>query len=87
MPSVSSAWACFPGTRDGNLAQGLAATLFEMVKTCNWAIDIHTPTPGGRYVSIAILPHRSLGESHARAEEMAHSSAYRHPSWWSPQCA
>ena len=69
----ADAWACFPGASDGNLAQGLAATLFEMVKTCDWAIDIHTPTRGGRYVPIAILPHPSLGESHARAEEMAHA--------------
>ena len=69
----ADAWACFPGTRNGNLAQGLAATLFEMVKTCDWAIDIHTPTRGGRYVPIAILPHPSLGESHARAEAMAHA--------------
>ena len=69
----ADAWACFPGARDGNLAQGLAATLFEMVRTCDWAIDIHTPTRGGRYVPIAILPHPSLGESHARAEAMAHA--------------
>ena len=33
-----------------------------------------TPPPGaGRYVPIAILPHPSLGDSHARAEEMAHA--------------
>ena len=69
----ADAWACFPGTSDGNLAQGLAAILFELVKACDWAIDIHTPTRGGRYVPIAILPHPRLGESHARAEEMAHA--------------
>ena len=46
-----------------------------MVTACDWAIDIHTPTPtrGGRYVPIAILPHPSLGEAHTRAEEMAHA--------------
>ena len=44
-----------------------------MVKTCDFAIDIHTPTRGGRYVPIAILPHPSLGESHARAQAMAHA--------------
>ena len=69
----ADAWACFPGAHDGNLAQGLAATLFDMVKTCDFAIDIHTPTRGGRYVPIAILPHPRLGESHARAEAMAHA--------------
>ena len=69
----ADAWTCFPGVKNGNLAQELAATLFEMVKTCDWAIDIHTPTRGGRYVPIAILPHPSLGESHKRAEEMAHA--------------
>ena len=69
----ADAWACFPGDADGNLAQILAATLFDMIKDCDWAVDIHTPTRGGRYVPIAILPHPSLGEAHAKAEEMAHA--------------
>ena len=69
----ADAWACFPGAADGNLAQIVAATLFDMIKTCDWAVDIHTPTRGGRYVPIAILPHPSLGEMHAKAEEMAHA--------------
>ena len=69
----ADAWTCFPGIKNGNLAQELAAMLFEMVKTCDWAIDIHTPTRGGRYVPIAILPHPNLGDNHARAEEMAHA--------------
>lgn len=69
----ADAWACFPGEADGNLAQILAATLFDMIKGCDWAVDIHTPTRGGRYVPIAILPHPNLGESHAKAEEMAHA--------------
>ena len=67
----ADAWACFPGDADGNLAQILAATLFDMIKECDWAVDIHTPTRGGRYVPIAILPHPNLGDTHAKAEEMA----------------
>lgn len=66
----ADAWTCFPGDHDGNLSQILAATLFDMIKECDWAVDIHTPTRGGRYVPIAILPHPSLAD-HARAEEMA----------------
>lgn len=69
----ADAWTCFPGLADGNLAQILAATLFDMIRTCDYAVDIHTPTRGGRYVPIAILPHPSLGAHHARAEEMAHA--------------
>lgn len=69
----ADAWTCFPGAKNGNLAQIVAATLFEIISKCNWAVDIHTPTRGGRYVPIAILPHPKLGESHARAEQMAHA--------------
>ena len=69
----ADAWTCFPGDGDGNLAQILAATLFDMIKDCDWAVDIHTPTRGGRYVPIAILPHPNLGDLHAKAEEMAHA--------------
>ena len=71
--SPADAWTCFPGSRDGNLSQILAATLFDMIKGCDWAVDIHTPTRGGRYVPIAILPHPSLGADHGRAEAMAHA--------------
>jgi len=69
----ADAWACFPGDVDGNLAQILAATLFDMIKECDWVVDIHTPTRGGRYVPIAILPHPNLGETHGKAEAMAHA--------------
>jgi hypothetical protein len=69
----ADAWICFPGIADGNLAQILAATLFEMISECDWAVDIHTPTRGGRYVPIAILPHPDLGAAYGRAEEMAHA--------------
>ncbi len=44
-----------------------------MIKTCDWAVDIHTPTRGGRYVPIANLPHPRLGDPHAKAEAMAHA--------------
>jgi predicted deacylase len=38
---------------------------------CDYDIDIHTPTRGGRYVPITILPHPSLGDAFRRAEELA----------------
>src|ERR1700704_6556916 len=56
----ADAWTCFPGAKDGNLAQQLAYLLFGLIRDCNYAIDVHTPTRGGRYVPIAILPHRDL---------------------------
>lgn len=56
----SDAWTCFPGSADGNLAQQLAHLLFGVARQCDYAIDIHTPTRGGRYVPIAILPHSNL---------------------------
>ena len=64
-------WASFPGNAEGNLTERLAATLFRLITTCDYAIDIHTPTRGGRYVPIAILPHPGLGEAFRRAEEVA----------------
>src|SRR5439155_25956544 len=38
---------------------------------CDYAIDVHTPTRGGRYVPITILPHPSLGEAFQRAADLA----------------
>ena len=52
----SDAWTCFPGDAQGNVAQILAATLFRVITRCSAVIDVHTPTRGGRYVPIAILP-------------------------------
>jgi predicted deacylase len=67
----SDAWTCFPGDENGNIAQVLAATLFSLITQCDFALDIHTPTRGGKYVPIAILPHPDLVAS-SRAEQMAH---------------
>ena len=55
------AWTVFPGDVKGNLAQIVAGKLFALIRECSCAIDIHTPTRGGRYVPIAILPSMSLG--------------------------
>lgn len=66
----ADAWTCFPGQADGNLAQVIAATLFRMIETCDFALDIHTPTRGGRYVPIAILPHSDIGPAADVAERM-----------------
>ncbi|MFT0862449.1 succinylglutamate desuccinylase/aspartoacylase family protein [Ancylobacter sp. G4_0304] len=68
----ADAWTCFPGDAQGNIAQVMAATLFRMITKCDVALDVHTPTRGGKYVPIAILPHHAMGEHAKRAEEMAH---------------
>ena len=64
-------WSCFPGNPSGPLAEVIAHTLFGLIRTCQWAIDIHTPTRGGRYVPISILPSPALGDAARRAEELA----------------
>lgn len=56
----ADAWTCFPGSADGNPAQQLAHLLFTLIRQCDYLIDIHTPTRGGRYVPITILPPQSL---------------------------
>jgi uncharacterized protein len=67
----ADAWTCFPGDLSGNVAQIMAATLFCLIEQCDAAIDIHTPTRGGRYVPIAILPHPDLGEAAEQALALA----------------
>jgi uncharacterized protein len=64
-------WACFPGDAQGNFAERLAATLYSLITTCDYAIDMHTPTRGGRYVPITILPHPALGAAFQRAAAFA----------------
>lgn len=64
-------WTCFPGNPAGPFAEVLAHTLFGLIRSCQWAIDIHTPTRGGRYVPISILPSPALGESARKAEALA----------------
>jgi len=68
----SDAWTCFPGDPDGNVAQLVAAALWRLIAACDAVVDVHTPTRGGRYVPIAILPgpdvaaaaaSRALGEA------------------------
>ena len=59
-------WTSFPGHTEGNITERLAATLFSLITTCDYAIDVHTPTRGGRYVPITILPHPALGASFQR---------------------
>ncbi len=64
-------WSNFPGNPSGNITEQLAHTLFALITTCDYAIDLHTPTRGGRYVPISILPHPSLGDAFQRAEALA----------------
>ena len=61
----SDAWTCLPGDANGNVAQIVASTLFRVITCCTAAIDVHTPTRGGRYVPIAILPGPGLAASEA----------------------
>ena len=63
-------WVCFPGNPEGSLAEKIAHTLFGLIRTCDYAIDLHTPTRGGRYVPITILPPPGLGETARRAEDL-----------------
>jgi predicted deacylase len=71
-------WTCFPGNPDGSLAEKIAHILFGLIRTCDAAIDCHTPTRGGRYVPITILPHPGMGDASQRAEAlgMAFGSGY-----------
>lgn len=64
-------WTSFPGNSAGPLAEILAHRLFSLISASDYAIDIHTPTRGGRYVPIAILPPPGLGEPARRAEALA----------------
>jgi hypothetical protein len=64
-------WSSFPGSASGPLAEVIAHRLFALIRACQWAVDIHTPTRGGRYVPIAILPPPTLGEAARRAEALA----------------
>ena len=69
------AWTVFPGDLKGNLAQIVAAKLFALIRECSCAIDLHTPTRGGRYVPIAILPSMRLGAAAERALWLAEQCA------------
>jgi predicted deacylase len=62
-------WTTFPGDPAGTITERLAHALFSLVRGCDAAIDVHTPTRGGRYVPITILPHPSL-PAYAKAEAM-----------------
>lgn len=64
-------WTCFPGDAGGNLSQRLAALLFGLISKCSYAFDIHTPTRGGRYVPISILPGGALGRNSERSRWLA----------------
>ena len=64
-------WSAFPGSAEGNFAERLAHTLFSLITRCEYAIDCHTPTRGGRYPPITILPPAALGEAARRAEDLA----------------
>jgi len=53
-------WTTFPGDSSGTITERLSHALFSLMQGADAAIDVHTPTRGGRYVPITILPHPSL---------------------------
>jgi predicted deacylase len=46
----------FPGDREGNYGQRVAWHLYQLMSTADAAVDMHTPTTGGRYVPFVFLP-------------------------------
>lgn len=64
-------WMCFPGNRDGNSSEAMAAVLFDMMRTADAVIDIHTPTTGGKYVPFIFLPHPRAGGVRDKAMDLA----------------
>lgn len=70
--SPADLWAAFPGDPEGNSTQVTAHILHtEAFSKADYLIDLHTPTTGGRYMSIAFLPPARVGEPAERAEAMA----------------
>jgi len=53
-------WTTFPGDPAGTITERLSHALFSLMQGADAAVDVHTPTRGGRYVPITILPHPSL---------------------------
>lgn len=49
-------WMCFPGDPAGNAPSRIAATLNALMEPADFAVDMHTPTTGGRYLPFAFLP-------------------------------
>ena len=65
-------WASFPGDANGNLAALIAHSLYDkLMRHCDYMVDVHTPTTGGRYAPFAFLPPTRCGEAVARAEALA----------------
>jgi hypothetical protein len=62
-------WTTFPGDPAGTITERVSHALFSLIRGCDAAIDVHTPTRGGRYVPITILPHPSL-PAYAKADAM-----------------
>jgi uncharacterized protein len=62
-------WTTFPGDAAGTITERLSHALFSLIRGCDAAIDVHTPTRGGRYVPITILPHPSL-PAYGKAEAL-----------------
>ncbi len=65
-------WVAFPGDADGNTAQIIAHVIFDtLLRHADFAIDVHTPTTGGRYAPFAFLPPTRCGDVVPVAEGLA----------------
>ncbi len=71
----SDPWMSFGNSANGNSASLVAETLFGLIRQCDYAIDLHTPTTGGRYVQFAFLPPPSTQPAYERARELADAFA------------
>jgi predicted deacylase len=62
----------FPGDLTGNYGQVVAGHLYELMKTANAVLDLHTPTTGGRYVPFIFLPPPTVpADAYQRSIELA----------------
>ena len=65
-------WVAFPGDAGGNTARIIAHVIFEtLLRHADFAIDVHTPTTGGRYAPFAFLPPTRCGDVVPVAEGLA----------------
>lgn len=69
---VVDPWMSFGATDvAGTYAQSVAATITALATQADVAIDVHTPTTGGRYVPFAFLPKEDGSSEYARALAVA----------------
>lgn len=68
-------WMSFGDQDNGNSASLVARRLSSLIGLCDAAIDLHTPTTGGRYVQFAFLPPETAGPAYVDARKLAEAFA------------